>query len=146
MTGESGKQENKQAFWVEMPRSGQVVKTLNRNGVVPEGQTYGIGPTTTPMPVPSTPPPTPSPTPKTLAESSRPVNSPGRYVNEVPGVSPTHIRRLTKGGIESLAALASAVATDVAHILSISEVKAMGFIDEAGRLLQSTSCSDQAGG
>lgn len=139
MTGEGGKRDNKQALWDKMPRSRQVVKTLNRNGVVPESQTYGIGPTTTPMPIPSTPPPTPSPTPKNLIRSSRPVDSSGRYVNEVSGVDPKYIRRLTKGGIASLAALASAVATDVAQILSISEVKAMGFIDEAGRLLQSTS-------
>ncbi len=139
MTGEGGKRDNKQAFWVKMPRSRQVVETLNRNGVVPESQTCAIGPTTTPMPIPSTPPPTPSPAPKTLIRSSRPVDSSGRYVNEVPGVGPKYIRRLTKGGIASLAALAAAVATDVAHILSISEVKAMGFIDEAGRLLQSTS-------
>ena len=139
MTSEGGKRDNKQALWVKMPRSGQVVKKLNRSGVVPESLTCLIGPTTTPMPVPPTPPPTPSPTPKTPASSSRPVNASGRYVNEVPGVGPKYIRRLTKGGIESLAALASAVATDVAHILSVSEVKAMGFIDKAGRLLQSTS-------
>jgi hypothetical protein len=51
---------------------------------------------------------------------------------------------LTKGGLGNLAALASAVATDVAQILSVSEVKAMGFIDKAGLLLQSKSGYDQA--
>jgi hypothetical protein len=34
MTGEGGKQDHKQAIGGTMPRSGQVVTTLNRNGVV----------------------------------------------------------------------------------------------------------------
>lgn len=139
MTGEDGKKQDEQAIWLKMPKSGQVVNTLNRHGAVPESQTYAIGPTTTPMPVPSTPPPTPSPAPESQIRSSRPMEASGRYVNEIPGIGPTYIRRLANSGIASLTALASAVATDVARILSVSEVKAMGLIDEAGRLLQSSS-------
>jgi hypothetical protein len=61
---------------------------------------------------------------------------PGRYVDEVPGIGPEFIRRLTTAGMKSLAALASADAKSVADILEISEVRAMGFIYEARLLLQ----------
>jgi len=74
------------------------------------------------------------------------VDAPDRNVNEVPSIGPEYTRRLTKGGVAGLAALASAVAADVARILSISEVRAMSFIDEARRLLQGRSGHGLAGG
>ena len=90
-----------------------------------------VGPTRSPMPKPTKSP--------TTVVSIRPLNSvdaSGRHIDEVPGIDPKAIQILAKGGIESLAALASAVAADVAQMLNISEVKAMGLIHEAGRVLE----------
>ena len=60
---------------------------------------------------------------------------PRRYVDEVPGIGSEFIRRLTRARIKSLATLASADAAHIARILNVSEVRAMGFIYEARRLL-----------
>lgn len=73
-------------------------------------------------------------------------NVPGGNVNEVHSIGPEYSRRLTKGGVATLAALASAVAADVARMLSISEVRAMSFIHEARRLLQGRLRNDLTGG
>lgn len=81
----------------------------------------------------------PTPTPPPIGLAIRRFKSrdfPGRYVNEVPGIGQEFIRRLTRARMKSLATLASADPTRVARILGVSEVRAMGFIDEAGRLLQ----------
>lgn len=132
--------DHNQTMWDKLPGAGQFVKALDINGLVDtraailDSQTYLIGPTTTPMPTPT---PTPKPAaPETEARSPNPEGSSGRYVDEVSGIGPQFTRRLIKGGIGSLPTLASAAATDVAQILSVSEVRAMGFIDDAGRLLQ----------
>ena len=205
-SGTKSKVGLKQAMWVKMPRTGQVVKTLDKNGVVhvrgenpgfagapycvhlglrvrergsqlrfgtldsyregdyfyaevqkkgsfdihlkaqslsnqqvtiewwaiPESWTCAltIGPTTLgPTPIPTLPP---------LGLTSISFKSsdfPGRYVDEVPGIGPEFIRRLTRHRIKSLAALASAEAERVAQILSISELRAMRFIYEARLLL-----------
>ena len=105
-----------------------------------------VGPTPTHVPTP-TPTPAPTKSPAIGSEIGRfdPVDYPDRYVDELPSIGPEYARRLTKGGVGSLAALASAVATDVARILSISEVRAMSFIDKARHLLQGRSVNDQAG-
>ncbi len=201
--------DSKQAMWVKLPITGQVVRTLDKSGVVhvagedpgfagapyrvylgmrergaplrfgildsheegdyffaevqkkgsfdvhlkaqtlrnqtvsiewwaiPESQTCWLGPTTTPMPTPSTPAPTGSPKGLTSLRF-RASDYPGRYVNEVPGIGPRFIQRLTQGRIKSLATLASADATRIAHILRISEVRAMAFICEARLLLKKT--------
>ncbi|UCE47487.1 MAG: hypothetical protein JSW47_18055, partial [Phycisphaerales bacterium] len=70
----------------------------------------------------------------------------GRYVNEVPSIGPEYGRRLIKSGVASLAALASAFATDIARTLSVSEVRAMSFIDQARRSLHGRLGNDPAGG
>jgi hypothetical protein len=60
---------------------------------------------------------------------------PGRSVEEVNGIGPTTAERLKKKRITNLAHLASMEPAKLAEILEISEVRAMGFIDEARRLL-----------
>jgi hypothetical protein len=92
-----------------------------------------IGPTGGPTPAP--PPPTLPPLGLTIIRFNA-SDFPGRYVNEVPGIDADFIRRLTGAGMENLAALASADATDVARILNTSEVRAMGIIYEARGLLR----------
>lgn len=141
--GMQGVVDHSQAMWDKLPETGQFMKTLDVNGLVEtkaailEDRADLIGPTTTPDPTP-TPEPTPAPDPaETQARSFSPEDASGRCVDEVPGIGPQHARRLIKGGVGSLPDLASAAATDIAHMLSVSEVKAMGFIDKAGRLLQS---------
>jgi hypothetical protein len=104
---------------------------------IPESQICLIGPTTTPMPTPPTPPPTKSPKGLTSIPF-RSSDFPGRYVNEVPGIGPKFIQRLTRGRIKNLATLASADAKRIAQILRISEVRAMAFIYEARLLLKKT--------
>jgi hypothetical protein len=74
------------------------------------------------------------------------VDVPGGNVDEVHSIGPEYGRRLTRGGFATLAALASAVAADVARMLSISEVRAMSFIHEARCLLQGKMGNDPAGG
>ena len=78
-------------------------------------------------------------------EQFNPKDFPGRYVNEVPGIDPESIQRLTRSGMRSLATLASANADDVARILNITPVRAMSFIDRARRLLLKER-NDKAGG
>lgn len=213
-SGTKSKVGLKQAMWVKMPRTGQVVKTLDKNGVahvrgenpefagapycvhlglrarergsqlrfgtldsyregdyfyaevqkkgsfdihlkaqslsnqevtiqwwaIPESWTYAltIGPTTLgPTPVP-TPVPTIRPTGSGIERFDQ-KDFPGRYVDEIPGIGPESVRRLTKGRMKSLAKLASADFRRVAQILSISEVRAMSFVDQARRLLRGKS-------
>jgi hypothetical protein len=103
---------------------------------IPESWTCAltIGPTTLgPTPIPTYPPT------GTVTERFDPKDFPGRYVDEVPGIGPESIRRLTKGRMKSLATLASADATRVARILNVSEVRAMSFIYQARRLLRGKS-------
>jgi len=146
--GTKGMLDQNQAMWAKLPKTGEVLRALEKSvvdisGANPASQTYWVGPTTTHMPVP-----TPTPTPAPGETQPKPLDArdfPGRYASEVPGIGPKYAQRLTKGGMENLATLASAVATDVAQILSVSEVKAMGFINKAGLLLQSRSGNDQAG-
>lgn len=217
MKGKRGKKritDLKQAMWVKLPRTGQVLQKLDKNGVVhikgenPEfaGAPYYVylglgvhergpiqygaldllkegdyfyaevrnsgvfdihlkaqrirnqkvmivwwaiplsssctigptlGPTPTPLPIGLTLGPTPTPPPIGPAITRfKQSDFPGRYVNEVPRIDADSIRRLTRARMKSLAALASADAAHIARILGISEVRAMGFIDEARRLLQ----------
>ena len=101
---------------------------------IPESWTHvvAIGPSTLgPTPIPTKPPGFPFGTP--LFD---PQDYPGRYVGEVPGIGPESVRRLTKKGMKSLAALASADFEPVAKILSTSEVRAMNFIYRARALLR----------
>jgi hypothetical protein len=94
---------------------------------IPQGSTVLVGPTVGPTP---TLPPV-----GLTTRRFRSRDFPGRYVNEVPGIGSKFIRRLTRARMKSLAALASADAGRVAHILGISEVRAMSFIYQARLLL-----------
>jgi len=128
-------------FYAEVQRRGSFdihlkAKRLSNQDVtivwcaIPQSSTciiHTLGPT----PIP-TKPPGGGPT----IEGFDPKDFPGRYVDEVPGIDPEFARRLTEGGIQNLATLASAGATRVARILTISEVRAMEFIDQARDLLR----------
>ena len=61
---------------------------------------------------------------------------PGRTVDEVSGIGPVMKSRLEEEGITNLAELASMEPARLAEILSISEVRAMSFIDAARELLR----------
>lgn len=65
-----------------------------------------------------------------------PADFPGRGVAEVNGIGPASTKRLESQNVGNLAQLASLQPTELATMLDISEVRAMGFIDEARQLLQ----------
>ncbi|MCF7975202.1 MAG: helix-hairpin-helix domain-containing protein [Phycisphaerae bacterium] len=87
-------------------------------------------------------PPTPTPFFKALIGlrgiGFRLEDYPDRYVNELTGIDPKLIQRMIDNEIKNLATLASASVEHIAQILSISEVRAMGFIYEARALLTNT--------
>lgn len=203
MKGKRGKKrimDLREAIWIKLPRNGQVLKKLDKNGVVHvTGENPGFGDTpycvclglrvgergpirygtpdspgqgdyfyaevheesglfdihlkalglsnqyvmilwwANPEGIVGTLGPTPTlgigPDIRYKIEHFNPKDFPGRSVDEVPGIGAKYARRLTEARMKSLAALASASATDVASILGISEVCAMSFIDKARRLL-----------
>lgn len=127
-----------------------------------------IGPTIPPVPTPPpTPTPTPTPAPTTIptaeptaTPTQSPISTlemknvagrldtrdvPGRSLNEATGIAPKHTRRLIKSGITTLTSLASSVATDIARLLSVSEVRAMSLIDKARRLSLAGFANDPTG-
>jgi hypothetical protein len=57
-------------------------------------------------------------------------------VEEVKGIGAASAERLAAGDINELGHLAEAEPQRVAELLEISEVRAMGFVDEARRLLE----------
>lgn len=59
-----------------------------------------------------------------------------RLVGEVTGIDPVSVERLNAAGITNLGQLASMEPASLTATLKISEVRAMGFIDEARRLLK----------
>jgi hypothetical protein len=128
-------------FYAEVQKSGSFdiylkAQSLSNQPVtivwcaIPHTSRCLIGPTVGPTPTLSLPP---------IGLTSRRFKAsdfPRRYVDEVPGIGSEFIGRLARARIKSLATLASADAAHVARILNVSEVRAMGFIYEARRLLQ----------
>ncbi len=64
-----------------------------------------------------------------------PVGGAQRTVEEVKGIGPASAKRLAAAGITTLKKLASAEADDLMKSLSISEERAMGYIEQARRLI-----------
>ncbi len=62
---------------------------------------------------------------------------PGPKLEDVPGIGPEYAKRLSEGGITMLEELASAEVDDVTSVLTVSEERALQFIEAARKLLGS---------